>query len=401
MTTAAVYQYINDAGVIVPDTDDLLTEVRQEYMDTLAPDLNTDGSTPQGVLINAEALARAAVVANNAAVANQINPNIAGGVFLEAICALTGFDVPTGTFSTISGVALGGLASTIIPAGQLVSVGEGGPQFASVALVTLDGSGNATVDFQAVDTGPIPAVVDSLVLVAPVLGLETVANANIAVLGVAALSDAAIRALRQNTLALQGVSIAEAITSALFDVPGVTSLSFRENIADTTQTIDGIVLVAHSIWACVAGGSDNDVAFALLGTKTLGANWNGATDVTVVEPASGQTYTVQFDRPTETPMFIELTVTAPGSLSDPQTAVANAALAYADGQVLGQPGFAVGAAASPFAIAAGVCVQLPGVLVTLCRVSLDGASWQTTEITAALDVQYQSTFPTVTVILNA
>ena len=44
----------------------------------------------------------------------------------------------------------------------------------------------------------------------------------------------------------RGVSLAEAITSALYNVAGVTSLTFQENVAATTQTINGISMVGHS-----------------------------------------------------------------------------------------------------------------------------------------------------------
>src|SRR4029077_9504949 len=100
-------------------------------------------------------------------------------------------------------------------------------------------------------------------------------------LGTTTQSDQAARALRQNTLAFQAVSLAEAITSALYNVAGVTSLTFQENVAATTQTINGISMVSHSIYACVDGGSDTDVAATLLENKSSGCAWNGGTSVSV------------------------------------------------------------------------------------------------------------------------
>lgn len=71
------------------------------------------------------------------------------------------------------------------------------------------------------------------------------------------------------------MSISEAITSALYAAEGVKSLSFRENTANTTATIDGISMVAKSVYVCVDGGTDAAVAAALLANKTCGAAWNG------------------------------------------------------------------------------------------------------------------------------
>lgn len=403
------YQYLTSSGVIVADTDDILTEVQQEYIAQLGADLNVAPSTPQGGLITAETLARSNVVRNNAAVANQINPNIAGGIFLEALCALTGFDVPEGTPSSIAGVVLGGVGGTNVPAGQTATVGTGDdvPTFVSVSPVTLGTmTGTAIVDFQAVAVGPIAAGVNSLVLSNPVLGLETISNPNAAVLGVDPLSDAEIRTLRDNTLALQGISINEAIISALLDpdtTPGVSSLQYLENYTATTTTIQGITLEPNSIWACIAGGIDADIAMTLLGGKTIGANWNGDESVTVTDPSSGQPYTVLFDRPSQVTIYIRLTVTPPSSLANPQTAIANAALLYTQGQaVVGGatlPGFAVGVDASPFDIAGGTAGQIPGLLISKCEVSPDGSSWQTTEYAISINQQAVSTFSTITVVL--
>ena len=41
----------------------------------------------------------------------------------------------------------------------------------------------------------------------------------------------------------------------LYATEGVTSLTFQENVAATTQTINGISMVGHSIYACVQGGT--------------------------------------------------------------------------------------------------------------------------------------------------
>lgn len=86
----ANYGYVTSTGVIVPDTSTTLDQVRSEYRAAFGDDLDTSAETPQGVLITAETESRDAVARNNADLANQINPNLAGGVFLDAIWQLTG-----------------------------------------------------------------------------------------------------------------------------------------------------------------------------------------------------------------------------------------------------------------------------------------------------------------------
>ena len=382
----AEYQYIDNTGVIVPDTEAVQSTVEGEYRAALGQDLIVEANTPQGALITAEVTARANILRNNAAVANQINPNLAGGVFLDAIWSLTGGGRYTATYSVCKAVTLGGLPGTFIQAGAQASLSDG-TLFASVADVTLDASGAGTVDFQAVDAGAIAATVGALNQpVTAVLGWDTVTNPTAAVLGRDGEKDLPSRLRRKNTLSLQNVALPESAVSDLYNNPNVTSLQYRENYTKADATIDGIFLLANSVWACVDGGTDTEVATALLKNKSLGANWNGAVTVNLPHPKTGQTYPVKFDRPAAVAVAARVTLRNTGALTDPTTAVQDAILNYAAGLQEGEAGFVVGSSVSPFEIAGAVGREVPGVYVKLCEVSLASPiSWGTGDITIAIN----------------
>lgn len=382
----ADYEYLDTTGVIVPDTATVQTEVENEYKAVFGQDLVTTPNTPQGVLITAEVTARANVLRNNATVANQINPNLAGGVFLDAIWALTGGQRLGATFSTIPGVHLIGLAGTLVPAGSQASLSDG-TLFASVSDVTLDGGGNGYVEFQAVEAGPVAANAGALTqIVTAVLGWDQVTNPNPATIGRSEESDLASRLRRKNTLSLQNVALPDAITSGLYDTPNVRSLTFRENYTNAAATIDGVYLVANSVWACVDGGTDADIAATLLANKSLGANWNGAVTVNVTDPASGQIYPVKFDRPTEKPVKARVTVRNISSVADIPFIVRQAIVDYAAGLQEGEQGFVVGAGVSSFELAGAINRQAPGLYVQNCEISfLSPTSWVVGELAIALN----------------
>jgi len=381
----AEYQYIDQTGLIVPDTAAVQAVVEDEYRAVFGQDLVTTPNTPQGVLIAAEVTARAEVLRNNALLANQINPNLAGGVFLDAIWALTGGQRIAASRSVIEGVELLGLAGTVIPAGSQASL-EDGTLFETTAEVTLDLAGEAVVNFQAVDAGPIAANPGALnQIVTAVLGWDSVTNPNAATLGRDQETDLASRVRRKNTLSLQNVALSAAITSALYDTPNVRSLVFRENVTASTATVDGISLLPHSIWVCVDGGTDQAVALTLLTHKSLGANWNGATTVNVTDPASGQVYPVKFERPTAVPVKARFTVRNAGALTDPVTLVRQAVLDYAAGLQEGEAGFVVGASVSAFELAAAINRQAPGVYVQNAEVSLLSPTTWGSQVVLALN----------------
>jgi uncharacterized phage protein gp47/JayE len=364
----ADYQYITETGVIVPDTETILNEVTQEYKDVFGEDLDTRPETPQGALIVAEALAREAVVRNNAALANQINPNLCGGIFQDAICALTGLQRDAESYS-VTPCTLTGVPGTVIPVNTSLARSENGDIFYCTQTVTLSSLGTATVDFKAQEPGAIAAPAGTLnIIVTNVLGWETITNTADAVLGEPTQSDLELYALRVNTLALQGSTLAEAITSGVLDVPDVRSLTFRENVENTTQVIDSVTLVAHSIYLCVDGGTDQNVGTAIFARKSGGCNYNNGASanpvsVNITEPSSGQIFAVKFDRPTLIAVATRITIKANSTVANPTDAVKKAVLDYANGLLSGEIGLITGASVSPYEFGGAVNREIPTIYV--------------------------------------
>lgn len=372
------YEYIDSTGVIVPDTANLKSEVEAEYVEAFGTDLVISDDTPQGVLIVAETIARDEVVRNNAALANQINPNEAGGVFLDAILALTGTVRNSQTYSYTT-CFLTGVPGTVIPATTSTAKNENNDVFASISTVTLNGDGEATVTFQALEPGPIGAQAGTLTqIVNGVLGWETITNTDDAVLGSLTQSDESAREFRRNTLALQGMALPEAITSALYATTGVKSLTFRENVTSSIQVIDGVTMKPHSMYVCVDGGTDEDVATVLLEKKSGGCDYTNDAGipitVDVVEPASGQVYPVSFDRPNIIVIEAQVTISVNNSITgDPVKLVKDAIIAYANGLIEGESGFSVGTPVSSFELAGAINITYPGIFVKNLGTKLAGS----------------------------
>lgn len=377
------YNYFTNEGIIKPDTSTTLAEVQQEFRDALGADLPVDPSTPQGVLITAFTEERDSAASLMAQVANQINPDIAGGIWLDAIWSLMGGSRQPAERTVLNGVELAGIAGTFIPAGSFATATNSNVLFRTQFGVTLDVTGNATVTFESVDTGAFPVAIGGLDAVASsVLGWETVVNPSAAILGRPAESDVSARRRRRQTLAIQGASVPEAIQSAVYNLAGVQSLSFTENITNATIVVDGKSIVEHSIYMVVDGGSTDEIAHALLANKTLGANYNGALHQ-VTEPFSGQVYDVKFDRPTEVILFVR--VTARKSVIDLPNAIPDAVMQYANGELNGDSGLEVGKDVSPFEISGAINQVYPSINVTKVELSVDGAIWSQNVLHVAIN----------------
>ena len=200
-------------------------------------------------------------------------------------------------------------------------------------------------------------------------------------------SDVRARNTRRQQIALNARSLPQAVISRVSAVDGVRSLAFRENTTGATAIIDGISLVEHSVWVAVEGGSNNDIALALLDSKTAGANWNGAQSVTIEEPVSRQDYTILFDRPTTVDILVRVNIRQLESAESPIQAVRNSILNYASGNQNGEDGFVVGADVSPFELSSAVNIDNPQFFVSLCEVAvkMENPVYQSTTLTINLN----------------
>lgn len=395
----ADYKYLTSQGVIVPDTSQTRAEVEAEFKSVFGQDLVTEPSSPAGLLITRITEERDALARNNAELANQINPDIAGGVFLDALWRLTGGSRNEAVKTQLYGVELRGVPGTIIPAGSLAQ-SQAGDRFELVSAVQLNASGFATGTFRALDYGAIQVPVNGLDTVASsVLGWETVSNPFAAIPGRPEERDSQARRRRRRTLALQTTSVNEAVVSRLYDIPEVRSLYYLENYTDANQTIDGITLKKHSLWACVEGGSDEEVAKALFETKTVGGGYNGSVTVDVPDPTNGRLYEVAFERPTEIYLLIRITVKA-ASL-DMQTLIPQLVMNYVNGDIEGDVSFVVGADVSPWEISGAINQQEPSIVIRKVEISEVGSgTWSSDVFDIAPDEVARTQLSSITVVTS-
>ena len=140
-------------------------------------------------------------------------------------------------------------------------------------------------------------------------------------------------------------------------------------------------MLPNSVYACVSGGVSTAIAAALLENKSSGAAWNGGTTVSVVEPASLQTYQVKYDVPTPVAVGVKATVHNITS-----AAATQAILDYAAGNIPNVTGFVVGSSVSPFDIAGAIISENPGGYVPSVTVGLaSGTTYSTTPLSIAVN----------------
>ena len=329
----ANYTYITSSGTVVADTADIKETVQNEFKEALGEDISLEDSTPQGRLIDIETTARAAVVENNALVANLFNVMLSYGIFLDAMLANFGMYREGATASRVS-VTITGQKGTVVPAGSQASTSNGIIFYAENDL-TIGEDGTAQEDFLSLELGSIACAAGELnKIIDGTFGWETVTNPSPALLGTDRESDAHFKQRFLNSGLFTGKALLENYYSSLLSTENVQSAFVYDNYTNETIVYDTVSILPHSVYCCVDGGTNEDVANAIFAVKSSGCGYTGDVSVQIRDEWFGALYTVKFNRPQIVDVHVSVTVDRGTSAStELEETVKNAILSFANGEI--------------------------------------------------------------------
>lgn len=377
------YNYITDTGTIVPDTETVLSEVQKEWTDNFGLNLDLGAATPQGTMITAEVINRTGIIKNNAELANQINPNLSYGTFLDSICALMGISRGKNSSTVARNVKFVGSSQTSIPSGSRVQTAAG-DIFTTINAILIPVSGVASGDIRSVEFGDIPIASPDLIILDGTIGWggASIVPATVIVVGTLSLRDPQLKTARIQRLANQGVGSSAAIQAAIMKVDNVTSCQVIENNTGAAGVVNGVTFtLPNAMWVCVAGAPDDGaVSAALYEAHHGGCPWDYGTNsgqpvsgpggVPTVDPATGVTYASKWTTPKLYDCYVHIVVNQGSSVTSPAPAIQRAVMNYAEGLEDGEAGLVAGASVSAFEIAGAVSRQLPGLYVKDAKVAV-------------------------------
>ena len=159
--------------------------------------------------------------------------------------------------------------------------------------------------FNSEDDGDISAPLNTVTtILTPVYGWTSVSNEISAEKGSEEETDEQLRERFRASKAIRAYNMAEALYSQLLALEDVSYARIYENMTDAVDTKG---LPPHSFMAIVKGGTDTDIGEAVWDNKPLGIASQGNTSV-VVRDSQNLERTVKFSRPTEIPIYVNITV---------------------------------------------------------------------------------------------
>ncbi len=288
-----------DTGFVSPGELAILAGVTADFNDAFGGGLNPNPSTPQGQLATSFAAVIGAFNDLFVQYTNQVDPAYSTGRMQDAIARIY-FLTRMAATPTIVSATCSGATGVVIPVGAL-ALATDGTIYSALTSGTIPIGGTVTVQFAALVNGPIACPAGSLnTIYRTIPGWDSVTNAADGALGRNVETSADFERRRSLSVAANAIGILPAVRGAVLSVPNVLDAYVTENNTGSSVTVGGQAIAARTLYVCVQGGADADVALAIWSKKNPGCGYTGSTTVTVTDTNSGYltppTYSVSFQR---------------------------------------------------------------------------------------------------------
>lgn len=312
--------------------DDLETQLEQitdpDTGETLQIDFDEDDPWIQSINV---------LAANNATtwemlqlVYTQFDPSQAVGAALSGLVQINALTRRFGTPSTIP-IEITGTTGTVIPPGQQISDEQQNVVYQTDQEITIGVTGTEVGTASSVENGAFVSLNGTITtILTPVAGWETVTNTDDSTPGNFTETDEELRARRNLSTESPSQSPVEAVYGNLRQIEGV---QFARVYVNNTLAVDARGIPAKTIAPVVVGGEDEDIANVLFLRTPVGIDYFGTESFTITD-SQGETYDINWIRPDEVDVQIEidLTVVDDGTWpSDGADRIKAAILAYAAG----------------------------------------------------------------------
>jgi uncharacterized phage protein gp47/JayE len=305
------------AGLTLKSLTEIRTEIETGLKNIYGNDINISQDSPDGQLINIFAQAATDLREVVQDIFSSFDPAQAQGIVLDQRVALNGIFRSGGTFTkTFVNITVDRSVNLIglddnedlieLPSGVFIIKDSAGTQFALIDSVTIT-PGVHSLLFRAVEIGNVLVTIGSITTaVTAIAGITAINNSvGVSVQGFDEESDAALRTRREKSISILSQGYTDSIESFILSLPNVMACVVEEN---NTNITDSNGVPAHSLWAIVEDGADNDIAMALYEKKSAGCGIYGSVSVTIPR-VNGRSVVMKFSRPININLYIRCTIT--------------------------------------------------------------------------------------------
>lgn len=296
---------VSETGLITVDSKDMKEAFIDAYKGALGQNINTEAGTFQGQMILNDTAMLGYAQNQCVLIANAYSVLRAKGSALDVVANFWGYYRRQAT-ATVVNCVMSGNAGLVIPKGSLVS--DGTYEYELLDDAEIGENGTVIGQFQCVKKGAVVCLGGAITeIVSTIDGWDTVVNNAAGVTGYDRENDNQFRArITANWFNVRARGALGAIWDNMAQLDNVISVCVRENPSNEDIVIDGFTLVEHSVFVCVAGGSESDIAECMYNQKTIGANTNGNTNVSWYDSTTGLTNRYKIQRAETVNLSVEV-----------------------------------------------------------------------------------------------
>lgn len=303
---------ITDVGLKAPTPQEVIEGGNNVLRASFGQKINTDASTPQGQLntsISSELLEL-----NNDLIElfNQIDPRYARGFMQDAIGHIYMMNRQLATHSVVQ-LTFKGLNGKVVPKDFMLQDVNGNFWITTESKIIVDGS--LLINAHAVESGKIVASINTITnIVNDVDGIDSVTNLTPAIVGCDTESREDFEERRKLSVYKNSWGMNASVLGQVLDIRGVLDCVVIHNPTDQ-DVVYGVTdypIGSHGLLCSAVGGSDYEVASAVIEKGGTGCQFIGNTEVRYLDKSSNEFnpiyYNVKFLRPTHVNTYIAVIV---------------------------------------------------------------------------------------------
>lgn len=324
-----MYSVLDANGFKRKTYDDLLKDLSAKAKEHFGADANISSRAALGIFIRIMAWFLSLAWQAIEAVYHSGYRNSAEGVQLDKLLPLAGTRRLQAEYATVP-ITLTGTPNHTEPAGFIVGT-ENDVNFETIQDCTLDASGVGTVEAVCTQIGSIGKVVANriTVIVNPSADITSVTNLVASDGGRDKETDIEARERSDVTVEGQGSATTAAVRAELLKISDVRSAFVIENDSMATDIYN---TPGKALQAFVLGGSDKEVAQAILRKKAGGIQAYGTT-VVMATDVGGHIHPTGFTRAVEKRMYAKIVLTTDVTFTaSGENDVKNALVNYVGGE---------------------------------------------------------------------
>lgn len=280
-------------GYIAERLDAILMRMEAGLRRIYGEDIDLSPDSPDGQAVGLFAQGLADINELGGAIYRAMDPDYAGGKWLEQRVAYSGLKRRGARYSRMPSVILQGTPHRTIPAGAVVS----DPQrvrWQLISDVVLNDAGSGRGDFQSEERGSFANPIGVTLKIETIVnGWDSATTFTAAEPGEAEELDPELRARGARSRARSAQNSAESIEAKISELPDVREVICLENWTDVTDE-NGVP--RKSINVIVDGGDDGAIAQVIFDNKTSGTGMRGDVEHVVIDRKRRERK-VMFDRP--------------------------------------------------------------------------------------------------------